>query len=354
MIAAAVAVQRPADAKLLVVDAAGTIRTRSRLELVEQLRRGDLIIANDAATIPASLMGLHVPSNSRVEIRLAGSDSLSNHDVRRSKAVVFGRGDYRQRTEDRPAPPLLCRGDHLELGPLSARVLRVLGHPRLVDLQFAGSPAEVWEGIARHGRPIQYSHLPDPVALWDTWTTFAGPPVAFEAPSAGFVVDWEFLHALREQGIGFATITHAAGISSTGDANLDARLPFDEAYRIPAATALALQRAKAEGGRVIALGTTVVRALEHSASMHGSVQPGDGVATQRIGPASEIIVVDGLISGTHEEGTSHYELLKAFVDENALRSMSAQLNLFGYRTHEFGDSILVERSGKKKAQARAA
>ncbi len=131
--------------------------------------------------------------------------------------MVFGAGDYRTRTEDRPPPPELCPGDRLTLGPLEATVVRRLGHSRLLQVRFAGTPDVIWDGIARHGRPIQYAHLPAPLALWDVWTAVAAVPVAFEPPSAGFVLDWSLLDRLRMRGVGFATLTHAAGISSTGD-----------------------------------------------------------------------------------------------------------------------------------------
>ena len=97
----------------------------------------------------------------------------------------------------------------------------MLGHPRLVALSFEGAPDAIWAGLARHGRPIQYAHVPAPLAIWDVWTPIAGPPVAFEPPSAGFVLDWRTLAAMRARGIQFASITHAAGISSTGDNELD-------------------------------------------------------------------------------------------------------------------------------------
>ena len=142
------------------------------------------------------------------------------------------------RTEDRPKPPTLTPGDRLDLGPLRATVARVLNHPRFISLEFDGSPGEIWEGLSRHGRPIQYAHVQIPLALWDTWTPIAGPPVAFEPPSAGFVLDWAVLQALAARGISFGTITHAAGISSTGDPELDALLPLNEPYRIPASTAI--------------------------------------------------------------------------------------------------------------------
>ena len=121
--------------------------------------------------------------------------------------------------------------------------------------------AELAAACARDGRPIQYSHVLSPLALWDVWTPIASVPVAFEAPSAGFVLDRRALAAMQERGIGFVTLTLAAGLSSTGDATLDARLPFDEPYRIPAATATAIRRSVNRGGRIVAIGTTVVRAL---------------------------------------------------------------------------------------------
>jgi S-adenosylmethionine:tRNA ribosyltransferase-isomerase len=342
MIAADRPVQRLPLAKLLVVDACGGITHAPRATFVEFLRPGDLVIANDAATLPASLRGEHVPSGIAVEVRLAGRRSLAPRDVRRFAAVVFGPGDYRTRTEDRPPPPPLAPGDRLALGQLTATVERLLGHPRLAALRFDGTPDAIWAGLARHGRPIQYAHVPVPLALWDVWTSIAGPPVAFEAPSAGFALDWRALGAMTARGVAFATLTHAAGISSTGDGELDRRLPFDEPYRIPLATAVAIRKARARGGRVVAIGTTVVRALEHAATS-GGVRPGEGLATQRIGPATRLRVVDALLSGTHEPGTSHYELLRAFTDDATLARVDEELAACDYRTHEFGDSLLIER-----------
>ena len=344
MIAAHQPVQRPPDAKLLVVDTRGQITHARRASFVEFLRPGDLVIANDAATLPASLRGQHVPSGGSVEVRLAGRRSLAPDEVRLFSAVVFGAGDYRTRTEDRPSPPVLAPGDRLALGPLSAIVEELLGHPRLVALRFDGSPDAIWAGLARHGRPIQYAHVPVPLALWDVWTPVAGPPVAFEPPSAGFALDWRALAALRTRGVGFATLTHAAGISSTGDAELDRRLPFDEPYRIPLATADAIRGVTARGGRVVAVGTTVVRAIEHTATSGGWVRAGEGLATQRIGAATRLRVVNAILTGTHEPGTSHFELLRAFTDDATLGRTNDELGARAYRTHEFGDSLLIERT----------
>jgi S-adenosylmethionine:tRNA ribosyltransferase-isomerase len=324
---------RPADARLLVIDGRGAIVHAPRSALVDHLQPGDLVVGNDAATLPASLHGVHLPSGAPIEVRLAGRSSLSRENVRFS-AVAFGAGDWHTRTEDRPMPPPLAQGDRLACGPLKATVEGLAGHPRLIALRFEGSADAVWAGIARHGRPIQYAYLNQPLALWDVWTPIAATPVAFESPSAGFALDWTTLGALRSRAIGFTTITLAAGISSTGDAALDARLPLDEPYRISEVAATAIRRTKAKGGRVIAFGTTVVRALEHGGS-------GDGVADQRIGPDTRLRVVDAVLSGTHEPHESHYQLLRAFQDDSTLARASAALEERGYRTHEFGDSVLV-------------
>jgi S-adenosylmethionine:tRNA ribosyltransferase-isomerase len=335
-------VQRPRDARLLTIDAMGRIGQRPRARFADLLRPGDLLIANDAATLPASLAGIHLPTAEPIELRLAGRSSLRSGDIRRFSAVVFGKGDWRTRTEDRAPPPLLAAGDRLALGPLTARIEAILGHPRFVRLAFDGVPDAIWAGLARHGRPIQYAHLARPLAPWDTWTSFANLPAAFEPPSAGFALDWRLLAELRARGVGFAALTHAAGISSTGDPALDARLPFDEPYDIPAATVAAVGQAKSRGGRVIAIGTTVVRALEHAAG-HGALRAGEGVATNRLGPGTALRIVDAILSGTHEAGTSHFELLRAFAPNEVIEAADHALNAMGYRTHEFGDSVFLEK-----------
>jgi S-adenosylmethionine:tRNA ribosyltransferase-isomerase len=330
-------------ARLLVVAAEGSIRSLPRDDLPELLRPGDLLIANDAATIPASLAGTHQPTGRPIEIRLAGRPSLRPDDVRRFVALAFGVGDWHTPTEDRPPPPPLGPGHRLLLGPLRATIASHLGHPRLVGLAFEGDVGEIWAGIAAHGRPIQYAHVPEQLALWDVWTPVAAHPVAFEPPSAGFALRWETLTRMGARGIDFATITHAAGISSTGDLALDARLPFDEPYHIPIETVRRLRRALRDGGRVIAVGTTVVRALEHAALATGVVRSGPGTATQRIGPATRLRVVDGILTGVHEPSTSHYRLLRAFADDRTLAAAGRVLDVERYRTHEFGDSMLLLR-----------
>ena len=105
---------------------------------------------------------------------------------------------------------------------------------------------------------------------------------------------------------------------------------------------------KARHGRVIAVGTTVVRALEHAAMLRPNLRAGRGLATQRIGAHSVLRVVDAILTGVHEPGDSHYELVRAFLSEGALRRLSGALEASGYRTHEFGDSVFIARAGSPR------
>ena len=335
---------RPSAARLLVADSAGAVRHLSRRDLATLLRPGDLVVANDAATFPASLEGEHLPSGEPLEVRLAAFTDAS--DLRRFHAIAFGAGDYTTPTENRPLPPQLAAGDRLLLGPLIGTVEDLLDHPRLIELRFDGDAAEVLTGLAQHGRPIQYAHVPTPLALWDVWTRVAGRPFAFEPPSAGFALNWRTLLSWQRRGVDVATLTHAAGISSTGDPELDDRLPFDEPYVIPESTASAVSRTRERGGRILAVGTTVVRALESAAVAPGVVRPGDGVASGRIGPDTVLRVTDMVLSGIHEPGESHFDLLRAFADDLVLDRVHRAALMHRYRNHEFGDSLLLEQSNR--------
>ncbi len=141
---------------------------------------------------------------------------------------------------------------------------------------------------------------------------------------------------LRRAGVAIARLTHAAGLSSTGDAALDRALPWPEPYDIPDATAAAIATAKASGHRIIAIGTTVVRALEASGGAAGA-----GIATQRLDARSQLRVVDGLVSGLHVPGESHFELLTAFAPDALLRTAIARAAAAGLASHELGDAWLI-------------
>lgn len=356
---------------------------------------GDLLVVNDAATIPASLLA-RTANGAPIEVRLAGvipemhgskddgasrgswlgeADFARTHgsgdrgaapgrapgadgtsggqatekshfteENRAWAAVTFGEGDWRVRTEDRPAPPVLRSGERLAFeGGLTARIEQVSDlSPRLVTLRFDLEGAALWDALYRAGRPVQYSYLDGSVALWHVQTRYASVPMAVEPASAGLALTWDLITVLRRRGVQLARITQAAGLSSTGDPAIDAALPLPERFEIPQATVRAIDKAKSEGGRVVAIGTTVVRALEGCAALHGGrLVPGRGTTGLRIGHGHRLLIVDGLLTGIHEPGTSHYEMLRAFAPEALLDRAHAEASKVGYLGHEFGDTCLI-------------
>jgi S-adenosylmethionine:tRNA ribosyltransferase-isomerase len=342
--------------RLLVLDgAAGTLRDHAFAELPQLLGDGDLLVLNDAATLPASLVG-QGPGGDPLEVRLVAPSEHGDPTTARWLCVLFGAGDWHTRTEDRPPPPSLAVGDTIVLGQLSARVVALDPRSdRLVQIEFDRDGEALVHAIYREGRPVQYSHLQVDLDLWDVQTVYAARPWAVEMPSAGRPITLGMLEALRVRGVRVATLTHAAGLSATGDDALDAALPLPERYEIPPATIDAIATTRAVGGRVIAVGTTVVRALESSALANGGrPRAGAGEATLVLGPGFRPSVVDGILSGIHEPTESHYRLLAAFAPIDDLARASAFATLRGYRTHEFGDSCLVLGRSRTYAAQRIA
>jgi S-adenosylmethionine:tRNA ribosyltransferase-isomerase len=326
----------PANERLLLVDPrAGTLRDARFGELPALLRPADLLVMNDAATLPASLVG-HGPRGEPIEARLLGE--LASGAFR---AVLLGGGDWRQRTEDRAAPARVDPGGRLAFAGLSATVERVSRlSPRLVELRFDRSGAELWLGLYRAGRPVQYAYTSGPIELWHVQVAYASRPWAVEMPSAGRPLRWDLLLALRARGIRFARVTHAAGLSSTGDPAVDAALPLPERFEIPLETVHAVTEGRGAGGRVVAVGTSVARALE-GAAQGGRLIAGSGETDLLIGPGYRPRVVDGLLTGTHEPTASHFALLHAFAPAGLLARATEHAERAGYLTHEFGDSWLV-------------
>ncbi|MEM7202571.1 MAG: S-adenosylmethionine:tRNA ribosyltransferase-isomerase [Planctomycetota bacterium] len=329
----------PRDARafrLLRLDVAtGAMAAGDVDDLHTALRSGDLLVVNDSATLPGSLWGC-LADGTPLEVRLAGAQPDGAF-----AAVLFGTGTWRQATEDRGAPPAVRVGAALIFGDLVATVTEVDAElPRLVRLRFDRDGTALWDALYRLGAPIQYSYLDDPLDVWDVQTPLAGRPWSVEPPSAGLCLRWELIRDLRRRGVAVARITHGAGLSSTGDPRLDARLPLAERSDVPAATVTAIGATKAQGRRVIAAGTTVVRALE-SAAPDGHLQPATGWTHLRLGPTTPTRVVDGLLTGMHEEGTSHFDLLTALAPTATLRRAVAAATAHGFRGHEFGDLMLV-------------
>ena len=323
--------------RLLVIDRArGTYDDASVRALPSLLRRGDVLVLNDAATLPASIPARDDAGCLR-ELRIAS--------VGRDGAlwiVLFGEGDWRTPTEHRPAPGAYGVGRRFEIGALHAHVAEVSTvSTRLVRLAFDEPRDVVWTELYRLGKPIQYAYLAGELRLFHVQNRYASRPWAVEMPSAGHALTWSLLLALRERGVAIARLTHGAGLSSTGDEALDRALPLPEPYDIPAATVGAIREARAGGGRIIAGGTSVARALEDSAARFGTVRSGESEAEIRLSAGRPLRVVDGLLTGMHELDASHFSLLRAFVDETLLERAYAHARDAGYWGHEFGDANLI-------------
>ncbi|MFV8749721.1 S-adenosylmethionine:tRNA ribosyltransferase-isomerase [Nannocystaceae bacterium ST9] len=331
---------RREDVRLLIVDGERrSLSDRSFASFADALAPGDLVVVNDAATLPASLHGSIEPFGNPIELRLLGP--LAEARDSDWRGVLFGAGDWRIDTDLRPAPPRLEPGTTLRFGTLRAELLaRSSISPRLLELRFDREGAALWHALYRQGRPIQYSHLDAPLELWSVQTLFAGRPWAIEMPSAGRPLTAASLVELRRRGIGLARLTHAAGLSASGDPRIDAALPLPERYEIPQASVDAIAETRARGGRVIAVGTTVVRALE-SAARGGELRAGAGVAELIVDADHRLQIVDALLTGMHGPGESHYRLLRAFADEPLLAEAWQRARAAGYRSHEFGDAALL-------------
>lgn len=321
--------------RLVVIDRNSDTVTLTRFaDLPSRLRAGDLVVVNDAATLPASLFG-KTERGEPFELRLSAPV-----DGNRLYGVLLGPGDHHTRTEHRAAPPAIQLGDQLALGALHVRVVAIAG--RRVELIARETGDALWHALYASGRPVQYAHRSELMPLYAVQTAYAGRPWAAEMPSAGRPLTWDVLLSLRRAGVQIATLTHAAGLSSTGDDALDRALPWPERYEIPRRTAELVALTKARGQRVIAIGTTVVRALEAAAHPSvGSFGPGSGVAALRLDGDYKLRVVDGLVSGLHVPGESHFDLLSAFAPRPRLARALELAAQHGLSSHELGDACLL-------------
>ena len=326
-------------ARLLVLDAQQSIfRDAVVADLLDILHPNDLLIVNDAATLPASFFSKS-PSDVPIEIRLLQHEGGSHW-----KAVLLGSGDWRTPTELREPPEKLAAGSVLHIAPdFTAEILDVAGESgRLVTLRFSRRGPDMWTAIYAYGHVIQYSYLKSDLPLWSVQTAYASRPWAIEMPSAGCPLSWRILLDLKRRGVGVASITHAAGISSIGDEDLDSRLPFPERFDIPQLTIDAIRASRRRGGRIIAVGTTVVRALEGRAAQHGGrLIAGPGETDLVIGRSFRRAIVDGILTGLHDPAQSHFQLLGAFADEALLHRAWRHAADEAYLCHEFGDLCLI-------------
>ena len=216
------------------------------------------------------------------------------------------------------------------------RILAPYAAPRLwlarIDLP---QPLEIY--LAEHGQPIRYGYVPDRWPISAYRNVYATEPGSAEMPSAGRPFTPELITRLVASGVLVAPITLHTGVSSQ---EWHER-PYPERFRVPWHTASLINSVHDWGGRVIAVGTTVVRAVETVAEPDGKVAPDEGWASLVVTPERGFWAIDGLLTGLHEPDSSHIDILRAAAgDELLARSYDAALEQ-GYRWHEFGDSHLI-------------
>jgi S-adenosylmethionine:tRNA ribosyltransferase-isomerase len=305
--------------------------------LPSHLRAGDLLVVNTSATMPAALsageLDVHLSTPLPSDRAASGAAAGDNPPGARPRWVVELRHCGARYRGGRP-------GDRLPLpGGGSAELVAPYLSPGRLWIAALDLPLPLQDYLAEYGRPIAYAHLAESRPLEDLQTVFADEPGSAEMPSAGRPFSQRVLDDLFARGVQVAPLTLHTGVSSL---ELGER-PYPERYRVPALTASRVNAHRAAGGRVIAIGTTVVRALETVAAPDGTVAPGAGWTSVVVTPERGVRAVDGLLTGWHEPDASHLLMLEAVGGRELIeRSYAAALGA-GYRWHEFGDTHLILR-----------
>jgi S-adenosylmethionine:tRNA ribosyltransferase-isomerase len=338
------------DVRLLVsVGEAEPVHARFD-ELPDFLRPGDLLVVNNSATLPASLDGF-LDDGEPVEVHLSTAlpEGLWLVELREPADRAAGSG---RPPEDRPASrPRFADATGATIAlPGGARVeivARYRGSRRLwlavVDVGDGdGGGRTLGAYLARHGRAIRYRHVPRDWPIEAYQTVFAVEPGSAEMPSAARALTPDLVAALVARGVGITPVTLHTGVSSLEGHEQ----PYPERVRVPAATAERVNATRhpaggGEPGRIVAAGTTVVRALEAAADGHGVVHPLDRWTDVVITPERGVRVVDGLLTGWHEPEASHLLMLEAIAGRPALARAYGAAVAAGYRWHEFGDAHLI-------------
>ncbi|HEX6537842.1 MAG TPA: S-adenosylmethionine:tRNA ribosyltransferase-isomerase [Candidatus Dormibacteraeota bacterium] len=317
----------PRDGVRLMVVEHGEISHGVFSDLGALLRNGDLLVVNTSATLASAAEGRRADGRP-VVVHFAGPspDGAWLIEVRRPDQG----GPIRD----------LAPGETLRLEGGARLQLLAPATPGATRLWEASllSGGRVADWLRRHGRPIAYSHAPRrPLA--DYQTVFARHPGSAEMPSAGRPFSLELVVDLLTRGVNFAPVLLHAGVSSLELGEL----PPPERFEITAGSAQLINAAREAGSRVIAVGTTVVRAVETLVAPDGWVDAGSGWTDLVLSPERPVRAFDGLITGWHEPRSSHLLLLQAVAGQDAVAAAYQAALSHGYRWHEFGDSCLFLR-----------
>jgi len=320
------------EVRLLVIDRASGQLEHTRFDhFGEFLRAGDLLVFNSSRTLPASLSGC-VEQGPCIEIRLA--EHLPDDSwlalLRCQRGDPFSCG---------LRPKML-----VDLGQGLTATIRMRDEhiPRLWQLSFSKSGSELINAFYLVGRPVRYEYVSAPWGLDYYQTVYAREPGSAEMPSAGRAFTWRLLFDLQRRGVETAYIVLHTGLSSYLDEELDAQHPAsEEEYFVSERAADKINEAHARGGRVIAVGTTVVRTLESAADEQKRVQAGHGYTRLHITANHTLKAVDGLLTGLHEPEASHLDLLTSFLPAEKIKEAYQEAVRQKYLWHEFGDLNLI-------------
>ena len=290
------------------------------------LQAGDLVVINTSAVVPAAVTAWDDRHNKLVvHLSTRLDDGRWVVELRR----IDGRATRRWAG---PVPHRLTAGDAATI-TLDGRYL---DSSRLWVAQ-VDVPQPVFTWLAAHGQPIRYSYVDRAWPIASYQNVYATEPGSAEMPSAGRPFTPEVIMRLVAKGVGVSPL-----VLHTGVASLEAtEFPYPERLHVPAPTASRVNETHRNGGRVIAIGTTVVRGLETAGDDTGAVQPFDGWTDLVITPERGVRIVDGLLTGWHEPEASHLLMLEAVAGRPLLEASYAASLKEGYLWHEFGDMHLI-------------
>lgn len=329
--------------RLMVSHGAETIEHLRFADLAQTLRRGDLLVVNTSATLKASVparRSFGAPLEVHLSSLLPGG--LWSVEVRESTP--------------RGSTPLrvALAGEVLAL-PEGGRAALLAPYPFETELSAPSRlwaaalelPVDVWAYLSAYGSPIRYGYVKDEWPIEYYQTVFAREPGSAEMPSAGRPFTDELVHELRRQGVRFAPLVLHTGVASLEEHEP----PYEERYRVPLRTASAINDTRRANGRVIAVGTTVVRALETVTDEIGVAHPGAGWTDVIVDERHHVRAVDGLLTGLHEPKASHLHLIQAVVrrwcgEPSLIDRAYEQAIARKYLWHEFGDAHLILPPGR--------
>jgi S-adenosylmethionine:tRNA ribosyltransferase-isomerase len=317
------------EVRLLVASGHDGRITHARFrDLPAFLAPGDLVVVNTSATLAAALPAERAHDGWQLELRLS---TPAPHRVAERWWIVELRATDRPYLSGREGDEFLLPG-----GGRATIVAPCAGGRRLwlakLDL-----PEPLADYLDRHGHPIRYGYVPRGWPLSAYQNAYALEPGSAEMASAGRPLTAELVTELVARGVHVAPLTLHTGVSSPERSEA----PYAERFRVPEPTARLVNAVRCWGGRVIAVGTTVVRALESVACPDGTVSAGEGWTNLVIDPTRGVHAVDGLVTGWHEPEASHLQMLCALASEELLDRSYREALAHGYLWHEFGDSHLI-------------